>query len=250
MSATDRVTRLAAVWDSGAVVERRPPAVLDAARALFGVLPPDLAAFYEACDGVTLADGTTLLGAASIAEATAWLKREYSLPWDGDLFVLGERLDMVVVRDLDRSDKRAGGGVIELPHDGLDHGVRVAMDLIGYLEQRTHLGDAAPPPEVLARRAFEHDDPVALEGALARGFYRGASKEHARGYRRLGAKHAELGDMERALAAFERAVEVELADASPRGRERHAAAAYRACAQAAADVGALALAAHLVERAG
>jgi tetratricopeptide (TPR) repeat protein len=247
----DKATRLAAVWESGQVVERRAPASVDAGPLLrVAPLPEDLALFYAACDGVVLADGTTLLGAASVEEATAWMKREHALTWDEDMIVLGERLDMVIVRDLDRPGKRAGGGVIEVPHDGLEHGGRVAMDLVGYLEHRAHLEELEPPPEVLARRAFEREDRAALEEALTRGFYRGAAKELARGYRRLGALHAELGHRDLALAAFERVVAIEVEGASPRARERHAASAYRACAQAAADVGALALAADLAKRAG
>lgn len=247
----DKATRLAAVSESGQVVERRAPLEGDA-RALLQLdaLPDDLALFYGACDGLVLADGTTLLNAASVPEATAWMKREHALTWDADMLVLGERLDMAIVRDLDRQGKRAGGGVIEVPHDGLEHGGRVAMDLVGYLEHRAQLEEQEPPPEVLARRAFEREDRAALEEALARGFYRGAAKELARGYRRLGALHAELGHGELALAAFERVVAIETEGASPRARERHAATAYRACAQAAADVGALSLAAELAKRAG
>jgi hypothetical protein len=78
--------------------------------------------------------------------ATVWLKEEKSLDWDADLTVIGERDDLVIVRDRDPLGVRAGGGVLEAPRDGLSSFRRVALGVIGYLEVRAGVGRADQKP--------------------------------------------------------------------------------------------------------
>src|SRR5262245_54035314 len=111
--------------------------------------PPDLAALYAVADGLELADGTRILGRDAAKGATAWLKQEKSLDWDVDLMVIGERDDLVILRDIDSGAARAGGGVLEAPTDGLSSFRRVALSVIGYLEVRSGGGsDAEQAPEI------------------------------------------------------------------------------------------------------
>ena len=125
--------RLRALLALPAVLTQAPPLAPDPAH---DGDPGDLAAFYAACDGLTLVDGTTLLGRAEAARATAWLIEEKSLHWSDELLLLGERDDLVIVRDADRQGTRAGGGVLEAPTDGLSSFKRVSLDLASYLELR------------------------------------------------------------------------------------------------------------------
>jgi hypothetical protein len=225
------------IVEAGArVTLRRPPS---AAAPLAGE-PADLAALYAVSDGIELADGTRVLPRGEIAAATAWLVGEKSLGWGPDLWVIGERDDLVIVRDLDAAGARAGGGVLETPTDGLTVLRRAALDVIGYLQDR--LGVASPPyavsPERRAREAAARGDAQALEEAIACGFYPGAERDLAHAALSLGAIRAGAGDAAGAMEAFERAVAVRV-QAAPRGAEAiEARAAWRACAVAAEKTGA------------
>jgi hypothetical protein len=194
-------------------------------------------------DGLELADGTRILRRAEVLPATAWLCAEKALEWGPDLWVIGEREDLVIVRDTDALGARAGGGVLEAPTDELSRLSREALDVIGYLEDRLGLaagGDRAP--ERAVREAVARRDPAAIEHALARTFYPGSARDLAHAALTLGALRAEAGDAEGAMAAFERAVEVRVR-AAPRGAEQsEARAGWRACAIAADKVGASAVA--------
>jgi hypothetical protein len=220
------------------VTEKREPA----GGAPLDREPPDLTALYAATDGLELADGTRILKRGEILEATAWLCAEKSLEWGRDLWVIGERDDLVVVRDLDGAGARAGGGVVEAPTDGLSQLSREALDVIGYLEERLGLARAPRAPERAARDAVARRDAASIAEAIARPFYPGASRELAHAALTLGALRAEGGDVEGAMAAFERAVEARVR-AAPRGAEAsEARTAWRACAVAAEKAGAPAVA--------
>ncbi len=199
--------------------------------------PADLAALYTVTDGVDLADGTRILGRGEIAGATAWLTSERALQWSADLWVVGERDDLVIVRDLDLAGTRAGGGVLEAPTDGLSTLKRAALDVIGYLEARLGIaGERAP--ERAAREAAALRDAEGLARAIARGFYPGAERELAHAALSLGALRAGAGDAEGAMAAFAQSVEARVA-AAPRGAEEsEARAGWRACALTAEKAGA------------
>ncbi len=203
--------------------------------------PADLAALYAITDGVELADGTRILGRGEIVAATAWLVGERSLEWGPDMWVIGEREDMVIVRDLDAAGSRAGGGVLEAPTDGLSVPERAALDVIGYLEER--LG-AAPPraPERAARAAAARRDAEGIAEAVARPFYPGAERELWHAALALGALRAGAGDAEGALKAFAQAVDAR-ARAAPRGAAtRERVAGWKTCAVTAEKAGAAAVA--------
>lgn len=201
--------------------------------------PPDLGALFAVTDGIELADGTRILSRAEIAPATAWLVGEKALEWGADLWVIGERDDLVIVRDLDESGARAGGGVIEAPTDGLGGSSRAALDVIGYLEDRLGIaGDREIAPERALRGAVARRDADGIERALGRSFYPGAGREAAQGWLTLGAIRAAGGDAAGALDAFGAAAEVR-ARAAPRGAEAsERAASWRAAAIAADRAGA------------
>jgi len=225
------------------VVVRRPPSN----EAPLPGEPADLRALYAVTDGLELADGTRILGRGEIAAATAWLTSERHLEWGPDLWVIGERADLVIVRDLDAAGARAGGGVLEAPTDGLSSPERAALDLIGYLDER--LG-AAPPraPERAARDAASRRDAEGLAQAIARRFYPGAERELWHAALTLGALRAGAGDVEGAMDAFTRAVDARVLGA-PRGAgTSEARAAWRACAATADKAGAPELAARCRER--
>ncbi len=235
MSAREAEQRARAIVESSAAIAREPPAPQgEGAEAL----PWDLAALHAVADGLELADRTRILGRELSVKATAWLIEEKSLDWDADLLVLGERDDVVIVHDRDRSSKRAGGGVLEAPTDGLSSFRRVALDALSYLEHRAGLeGGAAITPERAAREAGERGDAEALAQAIDRGFYPGATRELAHAALRLGALRAAKGDHEGALAAFMRSAEARVA-AVPRGAEAaERASAWRAAAVAAEKAG-------------
>lgn len=248
MSDAERETLLArarAVISRPAVVARRPPA---------GEGPvgerPDMAALYAVADGLELADGTRILGRQEAEEATAWLKDDKSLEWDADLTVIGERDDLVIVRDTDARAARCGGGVLEAPTDGLSSFRRVALGVIGYLEVRTGAAiDPDPAPEIAAREAIARGSAAALAEALDRGFYPGSARDFAHAALSLGALHAKAGDHARAMEAFARAAEARVG-AVPRGAEStERSAAWRAAAIAADAAGAGEIAAACRERA-
>ncbi len=105
----DSARRLRALLEASSITARQPPAVIDEAYAQD---PLDLSSFYALSGGVELRDGTKILGREEAARATAWLIDEKSLQWDRELLLLGERDDLVIVRDPDRRGARAGGGVL------------------------------------------------------------------------------------------------------------------------------------------
>jgi hypothetical protein len=220
--------RARAIVESSAVIAREPPA--PRAEGDDGE-PWDLAALHAVADGIELADRTRILGREAGAKATAWLIEEKSLDWDGDLAVIGERDDLVIVHDRDRRGARAGGGVLEAPTDALSSFRRVALDTLAYLEGRAGIdGDPEVAPERAAREAGERGDVTALAAAIDRGFYPGAERELAHAALRLGALLAATGDDVGALSAFTRSATARAAGV-PRGAESaELAAAWRAAA--------------------
>jgi hypothetical protein len=241
VSAREAEARARAIVASSAVIAREPPAPRGEGAE---PLPWDLAALHAVADGLELADRTRLLGRELAVKATAWLIEEKSLDWDGDLLVLGERDDVVIVHDRDSASKRAGGGVLEAPTDALSSFRRVALDVLNYLEPRAGIANdaAAITPERAAREAGERGDAEALALAIDRGFYPGAAREIALAALRLGALRAAQGDLEGALAAFTRSAEARV-EAVPRGAEvAELGAAWRAAAVAAEKAGAPAIA--------
>jgi hypothetical protein len=227
-----------ALVDHPGVTVRRPPSV----EAPLPGEPPDLCALYALTDGLELADGTRILARGEIAAATAWLVGERSLPWGPDLWVIGERDDLVVVRDLDAADTRAGGGVLEAPTDGLMALRRAALDVEGYLAQRLgEGGDLAP--ERAAREAALRRDAEGIARAIARGFYPGAERELAHAALSLGGLRAGAGDEAGAMEAFAASVQARVRGA-PRGAEAsEARAGWKTCAVAAEKAGAAGIAA-------
>jgi hypothetical protein len=207
--------------------------------------PPDLGALYAVADGLELADGTRILARGEIASATEWLVGERSLSWGPDLWVIGERDDLVLVRDLDAAGARAGGGVLEAPTDGLTTLRRAALDVLGYLEER--LGHVSLPPELAperaAREAVACRDAAGIAQAIARGFYPGAERDLAHAALSLGSLRAGAGDAEGAMEAFAASVHARVRGA-PRGAEAsEERAGWKTCAVAAEKAGAPAIAA-------
>jgi len=150
--------RVAAILASPAVIVKRAPTPSAEPWPFDVPEPADLAALYAVTDGIELADGTVILRRAELAGTTAWLKQEKSLDdWAEGIFVLGERSDLVIARDLDPAGTRAGGGVLEAPTDGLSTFKRAAFGVVGYLEGR--LSPAGDPlhhprwPRAMRRRA-------------------------------------------------------------------------------------------------
>jgi hypothetical protein len=220
-------------------VSRRPPS----AEPELPEEPADLGALWALSDGLDLADGTRLLGRGEVMRATAWLVTERALDtWGARRWVIGERDDLVIVRDLGEP-----GGVLETATDALSSLDRVAMDVLGYLALRLGLpGPRAPERE--ARDAAARGDAEALAAALGRGFYPGAHTEAWQAWRALGALHAQAGEEAGALDAFAAAVEVRLAGA-PRAAPTERSAAWKACAVAAEKAGAAGVAAACRQRA-
>ncbi|AUX30395.1 MULTISPECIES: hypothetical protein [Sorangium] len=210
--------------------------------------PPDVAALYAAADGLALPDGTRILPRGDLARATAWLTEERSLDWASDLLVVGEREDLVIVLDLDAAGARAGGGVLEVPTDGLASFQRVARSVVGYLERRLGVAGAeAASPEVRAREAAARRDLPALAEALAEAMYPGAERQVAHAALTLGVLLSERGD-EAALDAFARSVEARVAAAARGAAAPERLAAWRACEIAAREAGAEAIAAACAAR--
>jgi len=227
------ITRVRALAAHAGVTLQSPP---PAAPAPAGE-PPDLTALYAVTDGLELADGTRILARAEIAGATAWLVGEKALEWGPDLLVIGERDDLVLVRDLDAGGARAGGGVIEAATDGLSTLKRAALDVVGYLEERLGL-PAEHAPERAAREAVTRRDGEAIARAVARGFYPGAERELSQANLTLGAIRVAAGDAAGAMEAFAQAAAARAASV-PRGSEQgEARASWRACAITAERLGA------------
>lgn len=220
-----------AVIEQGGVVEKRPPS--RDAWPFDLPEPDDLRALYNASNGVTLSDGTRILPRGELAETTAWLVEDRSLEWDDDIVVIGERADMVIARDLDRDGARAGGGVLEAPHDALESFRRVARGVIGYLAARAGLVDLDPAPEIVLERAVSARDEPALTTALALSFYPGHARDVALAALTLGSMRAARGDEPGALAAFERFVAERVGSVGRGAASTETSAAWRACAIAA-----------------
>ena len=204
--------------------------------------PADLSALYAASDGLLLDDGVRLFGRGELSDVTQWLVLEKGLSWPDDLAVVGERRDVVIVLDADVEGVRAGGGILEVGADDLGAFDRVASSVLGYLLMRAGAGeDDTPPPEVAARRAARARDRAALERALAHPMYPGHERLLASLAIDLGAMHAAAGDDERALAAFDRAV-----DARARSVTRDAEGAERSAGWRAAAIASRAAGASLI----
>lgn len=237
MKADDGYALARAVVASASVVEARPPSA--AAWTMPLPLPADLEALFAVSDGLTLADGTRILGREEIGPATRWLEEDRSLHWSDDLLVVGERDDLVIVRDLDLAGQRAGGGVLEAPTDGLESFKRVGRDLLGYLAARVGIaGDARPAPEGAAREALARKDAAALARALEEPFYPGGEADLAHAALALGEMRAKEGDAEGALEAFARSVDTRVRAARRGAEEAERRAGWRACARAAEAAGA------------
>jgi hypothetical protein len=205
--------------------------------------PADLAALYASCDGLTLEDGTALLGKGEIADVTRWIVLEKSLGWADDIVVVGERRDVVVVLDLDVRGVRAGGGVLETASDDLESFDRVASSVLAYWLGRAGAGeDDAPPPELAARTAAARGDAASLERELGRPLYPRSERLFARLALDLGKLWARAGDEERALSAFARSAAAREETVGAAGRPMERAAAWRAAAHAARSCGAAAIA--------
>jgi hypothetical protein len=212
--------------------------------------PADLRALDAVTSGLELADGTRILPPGERARATAWLVEDRALEWDDDLVVVGERADLVIVRDRDRDGLRAGGGLLEAPHDALETFRRASMGLVGWLAERAGAGvDPTPSPERLARDAMAVGDAGALARALEDPFYPGAARDFAHAALRLGALRAASGDDAAALEAFARSASARVAAVSRGASVSEAQSAWRACAKAAEDAGRSALAAECAARA-
>lgn len=237
-SANDPAARVAVILASPGVVTRREPSTEPWPFDSFE--PPDLTALYAVTDGIELADGTRILRRGELKVTTEWLRQEKSLgDWPADLIVVGERTDLVLVRDPDPSGARAGGGLLEAASDSLSSFRRAALGVLGYLEVRLGLGSMWDPvPEREARGAVARSDAAALARAIERPFYPGAERDLAHAALTLGVLRAASGDARGAIAAFERGVEARVR-AARRGAERFEhAAAWRACAAASEQVGA------------
>ncbi|MBK9266328.1 MAG: hypothetical protein IPM54_41895 [Polyangiaceae bacterium] len=236
----DYARRLADILASPRLVAKRPNAE---ATWPFEFDPPDdIAALHAACDGIQLDDGTRILGRAESGISTQWLRDEKSLAWAADLFVIGERDDLVIVRDIDRQCLRAGGGVLEAPTDGLESLRRISLDIVGYLELRMGLVDPRPAPELLAKKAIADRNAGALAHVLSSAFYPGNEADAALAALTLGDLRARDGDEEGALRAFEQYADMRTRSARRGAEAIERAAAFRAAARAAEAAGATALA--------
>lgn len=225
---------------ASSVVAKRPPTE---APWPFDMAPPDdIVALHALCDGLELADGTRILGREESAVSTKWLRDEKSLLWENDLFIIGERDDLVIVRDVDTQNVRAGGGVLEAATDGLESLKRFSLDIVGYLESRLGLVDPYPAPERAARMAVLDRDANALAHVLTQAFYPGNEAEAAIAALTLGELHAQHGDHDAALRAFEQYAHLRTKFARRGAQDIERAAAFRAAARAAESAGASALA--------
>jgi hypothetical protein len=228
--------RLRAILASSGVIAKRPSS--EAPWPLQLPAPLDVAAFHAMCDGVELDHGVRILGREEVGISTKWLRDEKSLLWEDDMFIIGERDDLVVVRDMDLEGIRAGGGILEAPTDGLESLKRVALDIVGYLEIRVALDDVLPAPERLVQIGVRQRHAEMLERALTQPFYPGNEADAALAALTLGELRAQSGAMEAALQAFEQYADLRMR-AARRGAEAiERSAAFRAAARTAESVGA------------
>jgi hypothetical protein len=242
-------SRVERLLGSPGVVERRPRREVD--WPIPHAEPADLSALYLACDGLELDDATRLFGRGELRDVTEWLVLEKGLAWSDELVVVGERRDIVVVLDLDVSDQRAGGGVLETGVDDLGLFDRVACDVVGYLCARSGVpDDGTVPPEIAARRAAASADAARLEQELTRPMYPGTERLLASLSLQLGTLWARSGENARALTAFERSVEARVASVGRGAREAERVTAWRAAVHAARSVGASDLVTDCEKRAG
>ena len=204
--------------------------------------PEDVVALHATCDGLELVDGTRILGREECAVSTNWLREGKSLVWEDDLFVIGERDDLVIVRDIDKQGIRAGGGVLEAATDGLESLKRVSLDIIGYLESRSGLVDPHPAPERIARAAVAERNAEVLARVVSLAFYPGNEADAALAALTLGELRAQAQDHDAALRAFDQYADLRMQSARRGARAMERAAAFRAAARAAESVGALAIA--------
>lgn len=232
--------RMHAVVASPLVIAKRSPT--DAPWPFLHAPPDDIAAFHAACDGLELADGTRILGREQCAVSTKWLRDEKSLVWDDDLFIIGERDDLVIVRDMDLQGLRAGGGVLEAATDGLESLQRISMDIVGYLEIRLGLVDPYPAPERMARLAVSERNADALTRVLSDAFYPGNEADIALAALTLGELRAQAQHNDAALQAFDQYADLRARSARRGAQAMERAAAFRAAARVAESVGALTIA--------
>lgn len=232
--------RLQMIVASNSVIAKRSP--VEAPWPFDFPVPDDVAAFHATCDGLDLADGTRFLGREQCAVSTKWLRDEKSLIWEDDLFIIGERDDLVIVRDVDVHGFRAGGGILEAATDGLESLKRVSRDIVGYLESRLGFVDPNPAPESAARAAVAARNADALTRILSEAFYPGNESDAALAALTLGELQASSGNDAAALRAFEQYAEVRKRAARRGAQDLERAAAFRAAARSAESVGALALA--------
>lgn len=228
--------RLHTLLASSAIVAKRPPG--ETAWPLPFPAPPDITAFHSVCDGLEIEGGARILGREQVAVSTKWLRDEKSLLWEDDLFIIGERDDLVVVRDLDLEGIRAGGGILEAPTDGLESLKRVALDIVGYLELRLGLEDAHPAPERLVQMGVSQRNAAMLERALTQSFYPGNEADAALAALTLGEIRAQTGAADAALQAFEQYAALRMRAARRGAESMERAAAFRAAARTAESVGA------------
>jgi hypothetical protein len=236
----ETLQRMAALVASSSVIAKRSPTTTpwpfphDA--------PEDIIALHATCDGLELVDGTRILGRDECAVSTKWLRDEKSLVWEDDLFIIGERDDLVIVRDMDTQGIRAGGGVLEAATDSLESLQRVALDIVGYIELRAGLVDPYPAPERSVRLAVAERNAEDLARVLSAAFYPGNEGDAALAALTLGELRAQAADTEAALQAFDQYADIRKRSARRGAQSMERIAAYRAAARAAESVGALAIA--------
>jgi hypothetical protein len=232
--------RMQAVVASSSVIAKRSPT--EAPWPFDNDPPDDMTALHALCDGLELGDGTRILGRDECAVSTKWLRDEKSLVWEDDLFIIGERDDLVIVRDMDTQGIRAGGGVLEAATDGLESLKRVSLDIVGYLESRLGLIDPHPAPERLARVAVADRNADVLARVLSEAFYPGNEADAALAALTLGELRAQAQEHDAALRAFDQYADMRMRSARRGAGALERAAAFRAAARAAESVGALAIA--------
>ncbi len=237
---TNHITRIKTLLDSPSVIAKRSPTA--SSWPFQNPMPPDIAAFQACCAGLDLADGTRILGLEQSFVSTKWLREEKSLDWDDDLFIIGERDDLIILRDMDVHGVRAGGGILEAATDGLETLRRVAMDLVGYLEARTGFCDPNPAPESRARVAIAERNIEALAAISTLMFYPGNEADAALAALTLGELHARAGRESDAMAAFTHYADIRARTARRGAQAMERAAAFRAAARVTESVGATALA--------
>lgn len=232
--------RIQAMVASPSVIAKRSPT--DAPWPFLHTPPEDIAAFHATCDGLELADGTRILGREECAVSTKWLRDDKSLLWEDDLFIIGERDDLVIVRDMDTQGVRAGGGVLEAATDSLESLKRISLDIVGYIEIRAGLVDPYPAPEQSSRLAVSERNAEVLARVVSAAFYPGNEADAALAALTLGELRAEARENDAALQAFDQYANLRMRSARRGAQAIERAAAYRAAARAAESVGASAIA--------